>query len=296
MKILVIGHSVLDIIHSREGLIIKPGGIYYTCLGLSFLSKVNDSFSLITSLDEENLPYFQDVYSKFDMTHIRMDLKIPRVNLYPERPGERGERYENMNAKLTIERNIDLNEYDGILINLITGFDINIEDLKFLRSRFTGKIYLDIHTLARGIDKKGGRYFRLIKDSDRWIENADFIQVNENELFTLSDKSSINEIIDEVLNFPNKTLIITKAEKGAELHSNITGEVIRELRNGIEVIPKNKVGCGDLFGAVFFYSYLREEKFSYSLEKANLVAGHFTECEDFNDVKKIKKELSEYLP
>ena len=47
----------------------------------------------------------------------------------------------------------DLNKFDGIFINMITGFDINQKQIEDVRKKFKGLIYFDVHTLSRGVSE-----------------------------------------------------------------------------------------------------------------------------------------------
>ena len=77
---------------------------------------------------------------------------------------------------------------------MITGFDITLDQLKEIRKNFSGLIYIDVHTLSRGLDKYYQRNFRLIPDFSEWAKCIDIIQVNELELYTLFDSKSEKDI------------------------------------------------------------------------------------------------------
>jgi sugar/nucleoside kinase (ribokinase family) len=50
----------------------------------------------------------------------------------------------------------------------------------------------------------------------------------------------------------------------------------------------NKVGCGDVFGAVYFYNCIKHKKIHLALEQANLYAGistTYSEAKDFINLK-----------
>jgi sugar/nucleoside kinase (ribokinase family) len=46
-------------------------------------------------------------------------------------------------------------------------------------------------------------------------------------------------------------------------------DMIFEKINGENIIVKNKIGCGDIFGATFFYSYIGTHDNKQSLYIAN---------------------------
>src|ERR1035437_6409029 len=148
MKLLIIGHSVEDHIKSEQNEIVKPGGIYYSVSALTSIAS-NDEIFLCTYIEIENHTLFSDAYSKCVPDFISVTDSIPKVLLTIHGEKEREERYKNVvqNLKVPYEK---LNEFDGILINMVTGFDIDLNILKKIRQNFTGIIYFDVHTLSRG--------------------------------------------------------------------------------------------------------------------------------------------------
>jgi len=150
--------------------------------------------------------------------------------------------------------------FDGILINMVTGFDITLEQLKDIRKNYKGMIYFDVHTFSRGLDDNMQRYFRVIPDFKEWASNVDIIQVNKNELKTLTEKETEEGIIKEVLSYGIKYLILTLEDNGAKIFFKEDDAVKSIYEPAIKVDLKNKVGCGDVFGAVFFYSYISQKE------------------------------------
>jgi sugar/nucleoside kinase (ribokinase family) len=53
----------------------------------------------------------------------------------------------------------------------------------------------------------------------------------------------------------------------------------------------NKVGCGDVFGAVFFYNYIRKADIIDSLRAANFAAGVSTTYSLITEFKEFKKDV-----
>ena len=100
---------------------------------------------------------------------------------------------------------------------MISGFDISLEDLKSIRRKYDGDIYLDVHTLSRGLDEDNNRKFRPVPDAEGWLNSVDIVQVNESELLTITDGNSEQERVEEVLNLHPHTLIITMGNKGVKM-------------------------------------------------------------------------------
>ena len=291
MKLLIIGHSVEDHFISSVKEEIKPGGIYYTASALNYLKAKDVEIVLLTANEKENYSLFSSVYENFDKNYFQNVDSIPKVFLKIYKQGERDECYNKVTENLNINiENID--SFDGILINMITGFDISLEQLISLRKLFKGFIYFDVHTLSRGLEADGKRSFRTIPDFTKWAELLDIIQVNQHELLTLSDEKDQADIVREVLNTGTKYLILTMEELGAKVFYLENGEINSVFKPANKIEVKNKIGCGDIFGAVFFYDYLINRDINKSLEKANYAAGLTAAGKDLKELNKLIKDAS----
>ena len=296
MKLLVIGQSVADIIDFKSKKTLKPGGIFYSIIALNNIKKSQDKISLITAVDKKHYFLFEEEYERLDEKIFNQVENIPIVHLKIELEKERHEKNENINQNLVFNIK-DLNLYDGILINMITGFDITLEQLKEIRKNYKGIIYFDVHTFSRGLDDKMQRYFRIIPYFKEWASNIDIIQVNKNELRTLCEKETEEEVIKEVLNYKIKYLILTLEGKGAKIFFK-EGDVIKSLHEpAIKINVKNKVGCGDVFGALFFYSYIsqKEKNTGKALKFANIAAGCAAAYGDMSEFNNLKNDVFSQL-
>ena len=138
---------------------------------------------------------------------------------------ERHERYENITNNLSIEIN-DLEQFDGIMINMITGFDITLGQLQEIRKKFKGHIFIDVHTLSRGLGEDFKRNFRVIPDFNKWANCLDIIQVNQSELFTLSQKKNELEVVEEMFKAGVKIICVTKGALGAKVYFKDSNEIL----------------------------------------------------------------------
>jgi sugar/nucleoside kinase (ribokinase family) len=283
MKILVIGHSVEDHIHQGKEETVKPGGIYYSALGLSKLSSSQDDIHIVTALQKSNEHLFSDVYRKINTSKILWVDEIPKVHLIIHDKEERTECYENISKNLEIDFNL-LRDFDGILVNMITGYDITLEQLKEIRKHFKGLIYFDVHSLSRGITENKTRVFRPITNFNEWASCVDFIQGNEFEVKTFSDAKEEFEISREIIKQGVKALIVTKGENGASIYFKQNERIDRLYIPAENVSTVNKVGCGDIFGSVFFYTYLKTKNLAESLVAANNVAGKSASTNNLNEL------------
>lgn len=291
MKILIIGHTVEDhiVFHGIEQEI-KPGGIFYSASGFHFLKENNDELHLCTSIQKDNYHLFAFVYDHYKHDYFSYVEKIPKIHLNVFEKKERHERYENITDRLTIPVD-NLNMFDGIFVNMITGFDVSIEDIQNLRQKFSGPIYLDIHSLARGMDEHYRRDFRKIPDVKTWLKSVDIVQANDTELFTLSDKNEEREIAEEILHLGPSILLVTKGERGASMYVLSGGQVVESSLSAIEVETKNKVGCGDVFGAAFFSSYIKDKNLEKAFTIANIAGGCIASYSKLNKMKDLRTDV-----
>ena len=284
MKILIIGHSVEDHIHQGNKETIKPGGIYYSALGMSKIISAQDEIHLVTDLQKSRAHLFSDVYDKILTSNISWVEAIPKVHLIIHDKEERTECYENISKNLDIDFGIH-NGFDGILINMITGYDITLEQLKEIRRNFSGLIYLDVHSLSRGITENKTRVFRPINNFNDWAFCADFVQANQLEVKTLSNQENEIRISSEIVKHETKALVITKGDNGACVYFKQNEKIEHLSVSAEKVNTVNKVGCGDIFGSVFFYTYLKTKNIEESLVTANSAAGKSAATNKINELR-----------
>lgn len=283
MKILLIGHSIIDNIDFDGIKRTFPGGVFYSVLGALAVKNKNDRIFLLTSLKSDKYFLFEKVYSRINRDFLIPTDSMPEVFLHISDVGERGERYLNLSRPLMIGGIGDWNRFSGILINMITGFDISAAQLKKIRDNYSGTIYFDLHTLSRGVDSKLNRDFRPVPDINDWLKNIDILQCNRYELQTIGNFDD-SKNIETVLNAGVKYLIVTRGEKGASLYFKDRNEIIMIDKPAKAVKEVNKVGCGDIFGSVFFYNYLCRKDVEFSLEQAIEYSGRAVSENIFNNI------------
>lgn len=291
MKLLIIGHSVADIIEKDGAKIIQPGGLFYTASVLKELSSAEDEIFLCTQSDDQYYHLYKNVYEGFDLTFLEKVSSIPVVELILSGHFERKEHYKNISGKLSIEFT-KLNDFDGILINMITGFDINLEQIKSIRQSTNAIIYFDVHTLSRGLDQFMHREFRQIPEFDQWAKNIDIIQCNEHEIFSLSEKQNETEIVEELFSYGVRIVCLTKGESGVRIFYSHENEIASYFRATKKVSYNNKVGCGDAFGAAFFYGYISHRNIYKAAELASSSAEYTASIMQLSEIRKLKANVA----
>lgn len=292
MKLLVIGHSVVDRIKINDKITVKPGGIFYTTAGLLNFINSGDEVYLCSKMDRKNYSLFENVYKNFNLSRIDWVDKIATVELVIHKDIERWEHYDSVPESLSLQPEIDYGSFDGILINMINGVDISIDDLKVIRKSFSGPVYFDVHTLARGVGSDNHRYFRTIPDADKWFSLIDIVQANEYEILTFCESDDERIIAEWTLNLGVSHLIVTKGAAGATYYSFDNNSSLMEEHIEAETFNSlNKVGCGDIFGAVAFYNFLASGDMIHSLKLANRAAGIVTTFTGFEQFDSLKEHM-----
>lgn len=289
MKLLVIGHSVVDRIKIDDKITVKPGGIFYTSIGLLNFINSGDEVHICSKMDKKNYRLFEDVYKNFNLSKIDWVDKIATVELVIFEKNERREHYDTVPESLSLQSELDYGSFDGILINMINGVDISFDDLKLIRKSFSGPIYFDVHTLSRGVGSNNHRYFRTIPDADKWFSQLDIVQANEYEILTFCDSDDERYIAEWTLNLGVSHLIVTKGAYGVTYYTlDKNSSLLEKYIKAEPYNSLNKVGCGDIFGAAAFFYFLASGDMMSSVKRANRAAGlvtTFTEIEQFYSLK-----------
>lgn len=73
---------------------------------------------------------------------------------------------------------------DALYVNFISGFEMELDTARALRSEYPGPVWADLHSLFLGIGRAGDRVPRPLPDWAEWISSFDAVQMNDDE-FTL---------------------------------------------------------------------------------------------------------------
>ncbi len=290
MKLLTIGTAVQDTIIEGPETRYSPGGIVYTVLALSSHLEEDEELFLASALPESLPETISKAFRKVKFYYITPAPAAPSVTLTLYKDKERDEKFDYCDIPITVPLE-GINRFDGILINMITGFDITLETMKGLRSAYKGIIYMDIHSLSRGVDESFRRKFRPIPDAEEWLGCIDVVQCNENELRTLSDRPDENEIIKFVLGAGVKYLLVTKGGKGARMFFYENGVLKSLYASPPAVNVITNVGCGDVFGGAFFYYFVKTKNVFNSFYRAIQSSAFATGYSSVYEIYNIKNDV-----
>lgn len=74
---------------------------------------------------------------------------------------------------------------DALYVNFISGFEMELETARALRTGFAGPIWADLHSLFLGIGRQGDRIPRPLPNWAEWISSFDAVQMNDDEFALL---------------------------------------------------------------------------------------------------------------
>jgi sugar/nucleoside kinase (ribokinase family) len=286
-RIGVIGTFIRDTIVTLDGRKVESiGGLYHTMAYLACLAEADTLVQPLCHIGDDFYGIVRDALKRLS-SHILFDSmhRVPQPNTqvtltYRSRE-TRDEVTSTPMTPITAAEIAAVAECDAVLVNLISGDDVALEALAGLRkSRPSPLIYLDLHSLALGIDATGKRYYRAIPNWREWLTACHILQVNEREAATLAGcQEQFTQA--ELLSF-GKYLAgelvtachITLGSNGSLLFYRHEGDVRYEHCQPSEV-PQvvDIIGCGDAFGAAFLTHFMRMQNFSAATHFANKVAG-----------------------
>lgn len=284
MKICLIGSITYDEIimpdfEKRNGL----GGIIYNILPLSFLFKEDVTIYPITDVGEDRLEEVLKNLKPYKNVNL-MGIKINPAGtniaqLFYRRGGQRDEILTIRSQQITYEDVKPYLDADIILINFITGMELSLETIRKIRDNSTALLIFDVHSLTSGIDIKGKKFLRPVKNWHQWVENFDVIQVNEYELNMLVNKMvrfrkrDFMKVAAKILKLGPRVLLVTYGHRGARVVYRGENEYGYKL---VTVIRTRQIidptGCGDVFTAGFIYGYVKYKDMPLATKMAAFIA------------------------
>lgn len=296
MKLLIVGSSVEDFIHSGDAILNQPGGLFYTASAVNALMGDGDKCYLLTNMSESQKHHFFPLYNGFELDLVNQVDKLPVIHLVVKEHGEREEKYENLTDPIRFDTTkISEHKFDGILVNLITGYDLDCDALKRLKFITNAPVFLDIHSLTRPMKSDGSREFAKIENVEEWFSSIDILQANETEIMCCGTAETEESIVENILNLGVKIVLVTKGILGAKMYYKHGEEINTVFVKSHSVTTTNKVGCGDLFGAAFLMTYLKYNDPIKSLYYANAAGAAVSTYDSIAFIKNLKNDIDTLL-
>jgi sugar/nucleoside kinase (ribokinase family) len=175
-----------------------------------------------------------------------------------------------------------LNGLDALYVNLISGFELDIDTATRLRAAVDGPIYADLHSLLLGGEGGGHRTPRPLERRDEWLAAFDVVQVNEAELGLVAGEDDPWLVAEQAVRRGLGTLLVTRGPAGVTVVSardgprpwaRDGGEPRRwEVPVDAAVETGDPTGCGDVWGATCFVALVRGEPLDRAVRSANRAA------------------------
>ena len=181
-----------------------------------------------------------------------------------------------------------LQNLDALYINLISGFELELETAQLIRQHFRGPIYCDLHSLTLAVQPSGLRTLRPLPNAGDWCACFDILQVNEDEMSMMA--ADPLELAATALSRGARALSVTLGRRGAIYFAAPDFERLQDLDRprplGATVgpvrtalIPAETVdgvtdptGCGDVWGATYFSRLLAGDNLSDAMRAAHHAA------------------------
>jgi len=289
----VIGSFVWDVIHGRDPRDVPVeewGGITYGLSAFDAALPADWEFVPILKVGSDLAQPAREFVARLDRAAPGMGpIEVPypnnRVNLYYQ-SDER--RCELLSGGVPGWHWLGLKPLlvglDALYINLISGFELDLEVAQLIRQNFSGPIYCDLHSLLLAIQTNGMRTLQPLPNAPAWMRCFDFVQVNEDEMSMMApDPMGLAAIA-----FANgvKSLSITLGSRGVVYFAAPGFETIRDLRRDTLTQPSGAIrtarvpakptrhgpgdptGCGDVWGATYFSRLLAGDKLDAAIDRA----------------------------
>jgi sugar/nucleoside kinase (ribokinase family) len=288
-RIGVIGTFIRDTIVTLDGCEVESiGGLYHA---LAYLANLVDSETLVQPLCHVGEDFYITVRNAlaqfgapilFDLIH-----EVPQLNtqvkLIYRTTETRDEITSTPMLPITAAEIAALADCEAVLVNLITGVDVALEALLALRhASHPPLIYLDLHSLALGIDAAGKRYYRKIPHRQDWLAACDILQMNEREAVTLAglrEPFSRRDLVE----FGKQLVGDSRFVEACHITLGSEGSLLfyrnrkRIYHEHCQPLPISQVvdiiGCGDAFGAAFLTHFLMTKNLPAATHFANKIAG-----------------------
>jgi len=305
MKITVLGHLCRDVVHipddaGSEKLTESHGGIFWALSTLATVLSPKDVIYPVFGVGEEDFTAVLNKVKKYENVNtggiFKFNGPTNQVHLFYDKEGKhRTECSRHISDPIPFSRIKPFLDVDGILVNMASGFDINLETMEqiqiAIRENHT-PVHFDFHSLTLGIDKEFKRFRRPVPDWRRWCFMVNSVQLSEEEAAGLSaERFDETSFVHHCLSLMVGGLIVTRDKRGGTLYRLEQRKVHYRHYSGIPTKAVDPTGCGDVFGAAFLTEFVKTRDWTRSVEFANQVAAAKTAFAGVDGVEGIIEVL-----
>ena len=186
---------------------------------------------------------------------------------------------------------------DALYINMISGFELDLETAQLLRQHFDGPVYCDLHSLVLAVQADGLRTPRPLPNVRDWCACFDLMQVNEEEMAMMAPDPLA--LAATALDAGIRCLVVTLGSRGAVYFAAPDFDRLGDVRSArpfgaappgpirSALIPAaaaggrtsvaDPTGCGDVWGATYFSRLLAGDKLADAMRAAHRAAARNVE-------------------
>lgn len=251
----VVGTVNFDLVITESGETFESlGGILYNGLMLADLLDATDiRVRLVARLGEEHRETVQKLFADRPAADCSGLVTDPRGTNLSRLDFSRGpEREEDVELRVPP---LDAKDLEGlesaraILVNMISGRDVERETLRALRQRSSACFLLDVQALARTLESP--RRPRSIPDWREWASLFHVVRGNEAEIAAFAGGGRASEVAAlAILECGPEEVFVTRGPEGSTRFTREDG-ALREER--IDPVPRlgpiDSTGCGDAYDA-----------------------------------------------
>jgi len=188
-----------------------------------------------------------------------------------------------------------LRDIDALYVNLMSGFELDLETAQLLRQHYRGPIYCDLHSLLLAVQPSGLRTPQPLANVGAWCRCFDFLQVNEDEMRMMAPDPLA--LAATALAQGVRCLTVTLGKRGVVYFAAPDFERLdfaaapATLAGGLgpirtALVPAEQTnaasggdptGCGDVWGATYFSRLVAGDMFTDALRAAGLAAARNVE-------------------
>ena len=284
-RIGVIGSLNRDTITTAEGEVIEGfGGVLYSAVALAYLGRGEIETWLFCKIGSDVAAEAMAVLDSCPNVRREGIEIVPEANFHSQiRYFADGGKKERLSGKIEPLRLEDLDPFtaglDGMLVNFITGFELEAETLQALRSGWRGTLVMDVHSLTLGRKPSGVRFWKRPDNWSTWVALADVVQMNEAEAgvlggFAPSDEERLRQFAQHLLELGPRAVVLTRGEKGAlgVYRGEFGDRTCEEPADQLELACE-PTGCGDVFLAALGLGIVCDQALPRAMKGAVRAAG-----------------------
>jgi sugar/nucleoside kinase (ribokinase family) len=298
MNIVILGHLVLDEIHTYDGGVIESaGGITFPLSAFAAAAGPGDVLLPVFPYGSDAAEILQGLLRSFpniDASHCTEVAEAnTRVRLFHD--ANAGYNTQLVRSLGSISRDSlerVLPQAQLVYLNMMTGHDILPEDALLLRG--TGRlVYLDLHMIAYRVRPDGHREPAAPADWASWARVADVLHCNEHEFSAFlpgeaDDHARVHRLFDAA---DLHCIVVTRGEHGADIYTS-PGEKLRVAAAPVAQ-RIDTTGCGDTFGSVLALGLARGDALEHSARRAARAAAFVASLPGSIGIAELRSLLAE---